>query len=218
MEESTPREKVLKKVRDALISRTDPPFPRTNHDKPVFHEMEEPPDIHFAQELNKAGGNFIYCETEQEFVIKLGYLLREKKWSPPLVHDKGLQAMLQESALEFIDAVSPETETTDAALTRCDYLVARYGCVVITSSLAEGRRLQIFPDNHIILAYTSRIVPELRDALAEISKDKDYKPSSSVTFITGPSRTADIEKTLVMGAHGPKGLYVFLVEDRSEPR
>ena len=67
MEESTSREKVLKKVRDALIEKTEPPYPIIDQDSPVFREMTEPLDVNFAQELVKVSGKFVYCDSEDEF-------------------------------------------------------------------------------------------------------------------------------------------------------
>ena len=71
-----------------------------------------------------------------------------------------------------------------------------------------------FPESHIVIANVSQVVPELRDALSGIKKKYAGNFPSQITTITGPSRTADIEKTLVMGAHGPKELYVFMVDDQ----
>jgi len=64
MEESTSREKVLKKVRHALIYKTDNPFPHVDFDSPVYKPMGDTPDVNFAQEFTKVGGVFIYCENE----------------------------------------------------------------------------------------------------------------------------------------------------------
>ena len=64
-----------------------------------------------------------------------------------------------------------------------------------------------------MLAYSSQLVPDLKQALAGIRKKYRDNYPSLVTLVSGPSRTADIEKTLVMGAHGPKELYVFLIDD-----
>ena len=77
-----------------------------------------------------------------------------------------------------------------------------------------GRQIFVHPEIHLVLAYSSQLVGDLKDALLKLKKKYDPKMPSMVTLITGPSRTADIEKTLVMGAHGPKELYVFLLEDR----
>jgi L-lactate dehydrogenase complex protein LldG len=87
---------------------------------------------------------------------------------------------------------------------------------MFSSKQASGRRLLIFPDIHIVVGFTSQLVAEISDAISSI-KDK-YQNSfpSFVTMVSGPSRTADIEKTLIMGAHGPKELYLFLIDDLLE--
>jgi len=71
----------------------------------------------------------------------------------------------------------------------------------------------VFPESHIVVAYTSQVVSELQDALVEMRKRYRENFPSQMTVITGPSRTADIEKTLIMGAHGPRELYVFVIDD-----
>jgi len=65
---------------------------------------------------------------------------------------------------------------------------------------------------HICVAFTNQLYSDVEDGIAFIqNKYKDAMPSF-ITFATGPSRTADIEKTLILGAHGPKEVYVFLIE------
>ena len=71
MEESTSREKVLKKVRNALIYKTDNPFPQVDFESPVYRPMDESPDVNFAQEFTKVGGQFVYCEDEEDLVNNL---------------------------------------------------------------------------------------------------------------------------------------------------
>ncbi len=78
--------------------------------------------------------------------------------------------------------------------------------------MQSGRRLMIFPPVHIVIANASQLVTDIKDGLAGIKLKYPSILPSSITLITGPSRTADIEKTLVLGAHGPKELYVFYLE------
>jgi len=87
---------------------------------------------------------------------------------------------------------------------------------MVSSRQASGRRLNVYPPAHIVLAYVSQLVPDIKHALANIKTKYADKLPSMISLITGPSRTADIEKTLVMGAHGPKDLYLFLVDDIHE--
>ena len=87
----------------------------------------------------------------------------------------------------------------------------------MVSSMQEcGRRMFVYPPVHIVVAHASQLVPDLKHALNEIKLKYSNKMPSMISVITGPSRTADIEKTLVMGAHGPKSVYVFFIDDKVE--
>lgn len=98
-------------------------------------------------------------------------------------------------------------------ITRCEYLISRFGSIMVSSATLSGRRMFVYPEVHIIIAASSQVVPELKDALHGMTQNYKNNIPSQISVITGPSRTADIEKTLVMGAHGPKELYVFMVEN-----
>ena len=100
----------------------------------------------------------------------------------------------------------------DVGITLCEALVARNGSIMVSNAGAAGRRLSIYPNIHIVLAYTSQLVMDLKDGLTLIKEKYSDKLPSMISNITGPSRTADIEKTLVIGAHGPKELFVFLID------
>ena len=213
MEESTSKEKVLKHVREALISKPEQPFPKIDLEKPVFSEMEESLDINFAQELTKTGGLFIYCESEEEVINDLKILMQERHWEQIFALEPSIVNILTKGQ---INCTYDHVQLSDAkvAMTRCEFLVARLGSIMVSTGQVAGRQIFVNPEIHIVLAYSSQLVGDLKDALLKLKKKYDPKIPSMVTLITGPSRTADIEKTLVMGAHGPKELYVFLLEDR----
>lgn len=215
MEDSTSREKILKKVRDALIEKTEAPYPILDQESPVFVEMTETPDIAFAEELVRIGGKFVYCESEDEFLGTLQSFIVEKDWGLLYCQDPTLQRMLRDAGIPFeshTDAM-PEAQI---GITRCEFLVARFGSIVVSSRMSPGRKITVYPETHVVLGYTSQLVPELKNALAGIKKKYRDDYPSMISMITGPSRTADIEKTLVMGAHGPRELYVFLVDDSNQ--
>jgi L-lactate dehydrogenase complex protein LldG len=213
MEESTSKEKILKYVREALISKTDQPFPKIDFEKAVFNEMEESPDINFAQELTKAGGLFIYCESEEEVINGIKFLVKDRKWESIFALEPQIIRLLNKAE---INCVSTHDQLTQAhvGMTGCEALVARLGSVMVSTGQMAGRQIFIYPEIHIVMAYSSQLAADIKDALVILRKKYEPKMPSMVTLITGPSRTADIEKTLVMGAHGPKELYVFLLEDR----
>lgn len=97
-----------------------------------------------------------------------------------------------------------------AGLTTADFLVARTGSIVLNSLTHGGRRLSVLPPVHIVVAETSQIVLSLEDIFKNEFLTQNW---SYATIISGPSRTSDIEKQLVLGAHGPKRLIVILVEN-----
>lgn len=102
-------------------------------------------------------------------------------------------------------------EACDAGLTACECLVAQTGSILVSSETCGGRALSILPHAHVVIAMAEQVVPTLADALAGIRSEHDGQLPSMLSFITGPSRTGDIERILVLGAHGPKELIVILV-------
>ena len=81
------------------------------------------------------------------------------------------------------------------------------------SSVHQGRIPSVYAPVHVCIAYTSQLVYDVKDGLVKLKeKYRDFLPSM-ISFATGPSRTADIEKTLVVGVHGPKEVYCFVVDD-----
>lgn len=101
-------------------------------------------------------------------------------------------------------------ERCDVGLTECDALVAQTGSVVVTSARAGGRALSVLPPHHVVLARREQLVPDLPAALARLTEQYPSAWPSMISFLTGPSRTGDIERILVLGAHGPKKLTVLL--------
>jgi L-lactate dehydrogenase complex protein LldG len=103
-----------------------------------------------------------------------------------------------------------DLENCDAALTECEALVAQTGSVLVSAPSAGGRALSVLPPHHVVLARRNQMVPDLGVALLRVqAKFKNNFPSF-LSFISGPSRTGDIERILVLGAHGPKKLTILL--------
>jgi len=212
MEESTQREKVLKRVRNSLISKTNNPFPNPDFDSNIYPNISDSLEIKFAEEFINASGNFIFCESEQELTENLNALNLENHWHSFHCKEEKIKNILTQAHLPYLseEVDFPEIEV---GITLCEYLVARTGSIMVSSKQLCGRKMFVFPPIHIVIAYTSQLVPDIKNALLALRKKYEDKIPSLVSFITGPSRTADIEKTLVMGMHGPKEVYLFLIDD-----
>ncbi|MEY3678026.1 MAG: hypothetical protein RI924_167 [Bacteroidota bacterium] len=211
MKETTAKERMLKKIRKALLDKRDNPYPNLE-DAPLYHQNEEFLEVLFAEQLTAVAGNFLYCEDDIQFIENLIELAEDRKWRKIYCWEPKLQEMLQHFEYPFI---GDDTDFLQAevGISFCEALIARNGSVLVSNANAAGRRLSIYPDSHIVLAFTSQLVLDLKDGFARLKKKYGNALPSMITAITGPSRTADIEKTLVLGAHGPKELFVFLIDD-----
>ena len=211
MKETTSKEKMLKKIRKALLEKRDNPYPNLE-DTPLYEEYNDHLDVLFAGQLSAVSGNFVFCEDEIQLIENLLDLAEKNNWRRIYAWETGLQSLLSKYEFPFY---STDTEflNADVGITYCEALVARNGSVLVSNGTAAGRRLSIYPHIHIVIAYTSQLVLDLKDGFKLLKEKYPESMPSMVSNITGPSRTADIEKTLVLGAHGPKELYVFLLED-----
>lgn len=178
---------------------------------PVYRSVEEPLDVLFAQQFGQNGGKFVYCANVQELAQQLHILIAQRQWEYLYCVAPVLQTVLAEQGLPLTDQTEALLEVP-ASLTICEALVARTGTVCLSSQAPSGRQWSIVPPVHLVVATTNQLVYELRDVLELQTARLEHLPSM-LCFASTNSRTADIEKTLVNGAHGPKELFVFLLDN-----
>ena len=210
MKFSPSKESILKKIRQALSHSTPLPFPQSENNQSVFPASSEELEVVFAEQFNSLGGRFIFCVNRQELAFQFNSLVKKSDWQKVYcVEDKIRDLVGTTLEDRFTDK---DLAGCDVSVTGCECLVARTGGVVMSTAQASGRTASVYAPIHICIALTSQLVFDIKDALNLVKdKYKDQLPSL-VTFATGPSRTADIEKTLVVGVHGPKEVYCFLVD------
>lgn len=203
------REKVLKRIRNALINKADISSEQENIEVAAFIKSDDPDEILFAREFTKTSGFFYYSENRQELRLALNTLLKEKNFINIYCNNEELADLVNTGTTAISD--QPEDlKSTTVVLTECELLVARTGSILLSSFLSCGRRGMASNDALIVIASIDQIVHDINDAVISMSEKYTEEFPSQLTFITGPSRTADIEKQLVLGAHGPAEVYVFL--------
>ena len=101
-------------------------------------------------------------------------------------------------------------ENIEVGITGCEFLIAHTGSVMVSSAQNGGRQMFVYPPIHIVVAKQDQLVEFLENAYSNLTQKYGNNLPSHVALITGPSRTADIEKTLVLGAHGPREFHVFI--------
>jgi len=163
----------------------------------------------FKNELEAINGQCVICANETDLYAQLKLFVAKKELPYIFCRDTYIAQQLESNGIPFTFDEA-HFESMQASITGCEFLVARTGSVLVSSSSQSGRQLNVFPPIHIVLAHVSQLVNYLNEALIAVQQKYDNHLPSTISTITGPSRTADIEKTLVLGAHGPKEFIVFL--------
>jgi len=210
MSVSSSKEVILKKIRKALSESTPLPFPQSEGTHSLFQPSQKELEIQFAEEFGKLQGRFAFCLNFAELAIQLNGLLAEKNWTNIFCNETALKNSLTAAMVTGLSDTS--LEACDASITTCECLVARTGSIVLSAASQSGRTVSVYAPVHICIAYTRQLLYDIKDALQQIKEKYGAEIPSLISFASGPSRTADIEKTLVTGVHGPKEVYVFLVD------
>jgi L-lactate dehydrogenase complex protein LldG len=212
--ENVGRERVLARIRSALKA----PAPHRSLDgepRPVFSPVGDALE-RFQKEC---ATNVTECRVVAD-ITGAQDALRDVLASVPsgeiyvqdaLLLHRILQSLESGHAVQWSSEGAP-SESSQATVTLAECLVASHGSVLMASTGA-GRGASVVAPVHIVVASESQLVPDLAAALARVKERGLAERNSCLFLITGSSRTADIEKILVLGAHGPRRLVVILVRN-----
>lgn len=211
----TLKEQMLAKVRNAIIERQEALFKdidqRTETWIPI--KEEDGTAITFVQNFKELGGIFIYLESEAEFAECLRQLAPENGWEPIWCTQPEMQGLLDRYNIPYTESKEREPKRKLVSLTGCECLVAQTGSIILSDSLTKTREAYAMPDILLVYATTEQIVPGMRTAFQTMKRKYAKNRPSQMTIITGPSRSTDIEQTLVIGASGIRQVAVFLVDE-----
>jgi len=161
--------------------------------------------VRFIDELAAIGG-IAYRIPEKELQNRLAGFLQEHGIERVCVDSIG------EKCLPGIEVVHSPDPTVQVGVTGALVGIAESGSLVLVGGEDRPLTASLLPEIHIAILWASDLVPSLPDALAR----PEIRQAASSVIITGPSRTADIEMTLTIGVHGPRELYVFVIEENLE--
>lgn len=199
------RDEILNKLKKAI--HPEPEMP--DFDAPVYHSFEKSLNQTFKENLEAVNGSVYLCQSEEELAEELKTLLQDVSASTIVCAEAELKNLLSKNGIEY-QSYTREQKSIEVGITSCEFLIAHTGSVMVSAALKGGRQLSVYPPQHIVIARKSQVVDYLHTAYHKIQEKYTDRLPSMITLITGPSRTADIEKTLVLGAHGPRKLHVFI--------
>lgn len=222
---STAREAILESIRSHLA--TSAPFDArelpVNHENPVIlSEQPLSPNIaeSFMHHLTAVGGHCIITQGQTGIANSLTEIISNLQKTKlraqriaisdtPFVEQLMHMTDLEIEELKVTPSAS-EIFQFDVGITTAQAAIAETGTLVLDSAHERHRLVSLVPPVHIAIIDAAQIYGTLGEALNWLRSNKEISPA--VTFITGPSRTADIELTLTIGVHGPQELYVIIKE------
>lgn len=189
------------------------PFPDAENpnDKNIYPKNEHSLEETFADNFISLGGKFVYCNDEVELLNNLYHLCENRGWKNIVCADEELMNKINTVRPDMALSAHNKVESAEACITNCEVLVARTGSAIISSNQNMGRTSTVFHPVHIIVAYSDQVTNDISDAISKIKARYGEKLPSMINVNSGPSRTADIEKTLVVGVHGPREVFCFFV-------
>lgn len=211
MKNNASRDKILGKIRQNKrtgIDGSKADF-SVEHNNDIFFRPDDLVQT-FKNEVETVSGKCLICKSESEQFSLLKEYLRQFDIHTIYCTDENIILLLDKYAILHTSEAG-NFEPMQAGITAAEVLVARTGSVVVSSGGDSGRKMFVFPPVHIVLAKQSQLVNFPSEATDVLQQKYRGNLPSQISFITGPSRTADIEKTLVLGAHGPKEFVVFLL-------
>jgi L-lactate utilization protein LutC len=224
---NSPREDFLHRVRQAVSTESRPGSASSIElrGRAGYQGAGPDPVQRFRQEFTALGGRFHLVADDESCVAKVIELVKAKS-SRRVLLGKGavidpleLPKRLRNTAIEaiLVDELTPQScrepfFAADIGISDVDYLVAETGTVVLRSGPDQPRSLSLLPPVHIAVAERKELVPDLFDLFPSSNHGPVPTLPSCITFITGPSKTGDIELRLVTGVHGPGEIHLILID------
>ena len=226
---SSSRDKILNAVKEAVkIPSNVPELPEGINEK-IAKSLKSitPQDKaglrdQFAGELKLVSGEFVRVKSQNELVSHLIEDFKSKKYtSLAFSDDKTIQNLVEQirkdlPELEYVSPTDYDPEQkknklakTNAGLVNVDFAVADVASLVVLLDNISSLYVHYLPDCIHVLVKPEQLVANLFELFARVPKEQ----AKHMLMITGPSRTADIEKILILGAHGPRRLVVYWLEE-----
>jgi L-lactate dehydrogenase complex protein LldG len=187
--------------------------------RPAIYEPRQPAAVEFEsacflEEIRKLSG-VGQNVSPSDIDAALKTLVMEQNvekatmWETPRLRHLGITEILNSLGVELIspNAGKHEMALCDLGITEADYILPETGTLVLKASVDEPRAVSLLPRIHLAIVHPEMLRADMHQVFA-VSKNDHY-----LVFITGPSRTADIELTVTLGVHGPKNLFVWMMDE-----
>ena len=207
MEESTSREKILKKVRNALMNKpAKESIANIDFESEVFYKADDAPELIFAQNFTEAGGKFIFCEDNAVLIDNLDFVVKESGWTSGLACEENIiQELLNIAEVGFSEKYNAETPIVVCS---CESLIARTGSIMVSSKQGSSKASLLNAKILVVIAFTNQLVNDMKEALNVMRKKYNGSFPNMISVITNPINQ--------IGETPAQELYVLLIESEEE--
>jgi len=206
---------ILENIRRSL-GRTDhtplglcPAIYESRHAESVDSEIER-----FLVEIKKLSGvgqklSPLDIESALKILVAEQNIRKATMWNTQYLKQLNVAEHLQSLGVDLISSNADKHEIAqcDLGITEADFILPETGTLVLRSSAEKPRAVSLVPRVHLAVVRPEMLRADMHQVFAEAREDR------YLVFITGPSRTADIELTVTLGVHGPKNLFVWMIEE-----
>lgn len=221
------RREMLQAIRERLAASA--PFDGVRNEHGTHHAVvtrsDQPTTIvqtpgslteRFRLALEAVSGQCLVVSDEAEAATVLERIIVKKKATRVAISDSSLVRRVTQNMGAGVELLEFASQSAlfgcDAGITSAQWAIAETGTLVLESESERHRLASLVPPVHIALIQAGAIRDTMADVLHSLNQHGQNGLSPAVTFITGPSRTSDIELTLAIGVHGPGELYVIVIE------
>ncbi len=204
------REQILNRVRAVTAEKKEDDPARRIAEPPRLIRPDLGDDLaqRFGEKLALGGGSLARVQDLQRAVVEIEQFMRDAGLPLSLRAAPALKDLPWGNALEVSFGPSAGDDLVSATPAFC--AIAESGSVVLLSGKHSPTTLNFLPDVHIVVVESNQLVRHFEDAWAKLRESG--KIPRTVNIITGPSKTADVEQTLQIGAHGPRKLHVIWID------
>ncbi|HPE86368.1 MAG: hypothetical protein EOL88_06950 [Bacteroidia bacterium] len=210
MDESISKEKVLREVRNSLISRVDNPYSSSDTALPVFPELSDDAAVVFADNLTQQGARFVYCSSVEEFMETVYLVAHQYHWNEVVCHEAQVREILDAIGIKHTESFDPESNFI--YVTSCEAIIARHGSILLSSAQPLSRKALALANTQVIFALASQLHSDLQPALKAIRTKYKQKLPAFLTSVTGPATFKSPSVRAIPAPTGINDLVVFLID------
>lgn len=210
----TNKEQMLTKIRTAIMEKDENHFSTINLQDDTWLPFKEDDgdEFTFIERFKENGGIFMYFEEMEHFKEAMKQFVVENDWKPLLSTSPAIKDIFADTDMEFQEDYNNLQRKKNVSLIDCECMIAQTGSILVSEATAGSRAAYSSADTLLILARPSQFVAKMKDALWLMKEKYGDEQPASMTIISGPSCSTDIENIPVIGVYGCKQLALFLVE------